>query len=362
MSHDLTVYQARLAQSQYVANSSFLHAVTWRYSHMGRILVEKASRNNAVVCVIGHVVEQRLNYGPTGNYITGEFGSLQKAKYQLQITKPTGTPFVKDYDVALTALKVLQNQATSMGDRHNLIVVDGKSENIRSTKDVFEKRAHAIPHPSATDTDAIIPGGETTVDTETENWPVPTNMREKLDAIKYEYCTQPLLVYMVDDRFVEPPDVVDTIGGALVQLQFELVHYHISKNKHDSFNRTIAQITVIQPGAPPPTSSLKRTNVRSAPLRANPLLALQQENVRQNQPVAGPSYINKSALCVANSSTQGNSSQSKNESSNQASESATFSSVWDDAVNEDNGTLPRNYGMQLILTKTEHTHGNEYNF
>ncbi|KAF8262734.1 hypothetical protein EI94DRAFT_1704548 [Lactarius quietus] len=154
MSHDLTAYQARLAQSQYyVANSSFLHAVTWIYSRTGRILVEKASKNNAVVCVVGHVVEQRLDCGPTGNYITGEFGSLQKAKYRLQITKPTGTPFTKDYDVALTALKVLQNQATSTGDRRNLIVVDSKNENIHSTKDVFEKRVHAIPHPSATDTD-----------------------------------------------------------------------------------------------------------------------------------------------------------------------------------------------------------------
>ncbi|KAF8264399.1 hypothetical protein EI94DRAFT_1738536 [Lactarius quietus] len=97
-------------------------------------------------------------------------------------------------------------------------------------------------------------------------------MREKLGAIQNEYRVQPLPAYTMDDRFIEPAVVVDTIAGALVQVQFELLHYHISKRSHDSFNATIAQITVIQPGAPLATLSLKRKNVRNGPLRANPLL------------------------------------------------------------------------------------------
>ncbi|KAF8260873.1 hypothetical protein EI94DRAFT_1811118 [Lactarius quietus] len=117
MAHKLATCQANLAQLQYyTANNSFLHAVTQCYSHTGHILVEKATKNNALVNMVGTVVEQCLDCGPTGNFITGEFGSLQKVKYQLQLTKPFGTPFMKDYDTALNALKILQNQAHQTGE------------------------------------------------------------------------------------------------------------------------------------------------------------------------------------------------------------------------------------------------------
>jgi len=166
----------------------------------------------------------------------------------------------------------MQGQVATTGDRRNFIVADGKNENFRFTKDVFEKRAQVIPRPGINDDDVLPADAETTVDDETERWPVPDNMHDKLDAIKYEYKAQPVPAYTMEDVFVEPAAVVDTIAGALVHVQFELVHYHISKRSHDSFNATVAQITVILPGAPPPTSSLKRKNVRNGPLRANPLL------------------------------------------------------------------------------------------
>jgi len=48
-----------------------------------------------------------------------------------------------------------------------------------------------------------------------ERWPVPDNMHDKLDAIKYEYKAQPVPAYTMDDVFVEPAAVVDTIAGTL---------------------------------------------------------------------------------------------------------------------------------------------------
>ncbi|KAF8264018.1 hypothetical protein EI94DRAFT_1703548 [Lactarius quietus] len=122
---------------------------------------------------------------------------------------------------------------------------------------------------------AIPLGMESMVDDETENWPVPENMHANLDAIKYDYKVQPLPVYTEDNHYVKPADIIDTISGVFVQLQFELVHYHISKRHHDSFNGTIAQIIVIKPGAPPTTSSLKHKNIRCGPMCPNPLLITQ---------------------------------------------------------------------------------------
>ncbi|KAF8263825.1 hypothetical protein EI94DRAFT_1806660 [Lactarius quietus] len=145
MTHDLAAYHAHLSQSQYyIANGTSPHAVTWRYSRMGHVLVEKTSKNNTLISVVGHVVEHCLNCRPTGNYVTGEFSSLKKAKFQLQLMKPNGTPFAKDFDASLNALKNLQNQAASTSDRCNLIVTDGKNENICFTKDIFEKRVRLL--------------------------------------------------------------------------------------------------------------------------------------------------------------------------------------------------------------------------
>ncbi|KAF8258946.1 hypothetical protein EI94DRAFT_1690985 [Lactarius quietus] len=110
------------------------------------ILVEKSSKNNALLSIVGHVVEQHLDCGPTGNYITGEFRSLEKAKYQLQLTKLMGTPFVKDYDIALNTSKNMQGQVAATGDRRNFIIADSKNENFRFTKDVFKKKSASLTH------------------------------------------------------------------------------------------------------------------------------------------------------------------------------------------------------------------------
>lgn len=143
MSLDYGNVHADIASSiLYAANSSFLHAVVWRYHRSGRVLVEKTGKDSAMVSLVARVVEQRLDCGPSGNY-TGEFGSLASAKYHLHVTKPIGTPFAKDYDLALQNFKSLQDQAASTDDKRNFIVVDGMNENLRFTRNVFEKRVRS---------------------------------------------------------------------------------------------------------------------------------------------------------------------------------------------------------------------------
>ena len=120
------------------------------------------------------------------------------------------------------------------------------------------------------------------VDHETEHWPVSADLRKELDDVKYEFRAVPLRVY-VGDRFVEPIEVNDTIRGALVEVHYELRHFFIATDSYDSFNATIEQILVLQPGEAPPDTPYKRKNVRDGPIRLNPTPA-QQQRFQQSPP------------------------------------------------------------------------------
>ena len=102
-------------------------------------------------------------------------------------------------------------------------------------------------------------------------------------------CANPLPVYTETDKFVEPLDVKATIRGALVEVQFDLHHYCIRSKLQDSFNATMVQILVIQPGKAEPVLSNKRKNVRNGPVCLNPLSAKQKKTTDEDEPVAGSS-------------------------------------------------------------------------
>ncbi|KAF8263715.1 hypothetical protein EI94DRAFT_1806762 [Lactarius quietus] len=125
------------------------------------------------------------------------------------------------------------------------------------------------------------------VDTETDNWPVSPDFQDDLDALKYNFSAQPLQVY-VGNKFIELTDVNDTIRDALVEVHFELRHFYISSEAYDSFNATIEQIIVLQPGATRPNSLYKRKNVCTGPIRLNPAFA-HQEQTHINSSVASSS-------------------------------------------------------------------------
>lgn len=134
------------------------------------------------------------------------------------------------------------------------------------------------------------------MDSETENWPLPSNLREELDEIKYEYCALPLAVY-IGNNFVEPRDVNEAIRGALVELHFELHHSYNFMRREDFFHASIEQIMVLQPGQPRRTSPYKRRNVRDGPIRLNPTLALlMQESGSSSQQQQGTSDTHRALI------------------------------------------------------------------
>jgi hypothetical protein len=121
------------------------------------------------------------------------------------------------------------------------------------------------------------------VDSETENWPLSSNLREELDRIKYEYRALPLPVY-IGNNFVEPRNVNEAIRGALVELHFELHHSDNFMRRQDFFSASIEQIMILQPGQPRRTSPYKRRDPRDGPIRLSPSLArIMDESSSQQQ-------------------------------------------------------------------------------
>jgi len=105
---------------------------------------------------------------------------------------------------------------------------------------------------------------------------VRPSLRDALDKIKYDFEACPLAVY-VDDRFIPPVDVQNLLKGALVEVQFELRHFSIAKKKEDSYNATIKQVLVLQPGRERPPNAFKRRNLFDGPVRLNPTLVSAKE-------------------------------------------------------------------------------------
>jgi hypothetical protein len=103
------------------------------------------------------------------------------------------------------------------------------------------------------------------MDTETENWPMPSKHKEEFESIKHDFVACPLGVYR-DKTMVEPGNVNDVLKGALVEIFFTMRHYYLRDKKFDTFQAEIQQIKVVKPGGSIPTSGFKRRNAREGPL------------------------------------------------------------------------------------------------
>lgn len=122
------------------------------------------------------------------------------------------------------------------------------------------------------------------------------DLRTDLDGIKKTYRAVPLPVF-ARDRFIEAVNINETIKGALVELHFEFHHYCIKSKNQDSFNATIQQILVLQPGAPRPTTAYKRKNFRDGPVQLKLVLELATLD-----PVAGPGVLITQPFLASSSS------------------------------------------------------------
>ncbi|KAI9466948.1 hypothetical protein BJY52DRAFT_32971 [Lactarius psammicola] len=79
---------------------------------------------------------------PNGNTLNRSYGSLATAKFQLQLAKPSGTPFAVNYYKVLDHLEKIEAQVAFTQDRRNLSVLDRQNKIPCFRQDVFEKRVY----------------------------------------------------------------------------------------------------------------------------------------------------------------------------------------------------------------------------
>ncbi|KAH9014178.1 hypothetical protein EDB83DRAFT_2321557 [Lactarius deliciosus] len=91
-------------------------------------------------------------------------------------------------------------------------------------------------------------------------------------------------------------EVNNVLKGALVELHFELHHYHIrikeSNTNFDCFNATIEQIIILQTSAARPSSAYKRKNIGQGPIRMVSAAALHRtrdSDTDEGSQLGGPS-------------------------------------------------------------------------
>jgi hypothetical protein len=126
----------------YVAAAAFLSNVGWAQDGFAHMLKNKDNRDDAVVIVVGKVIDDRLFCGPTGNWATGnQYGSLEGAKYTFVLGQPEEEVFASDFDIAFKALGKIQSSVASMSHRMHFLIGEGEKFNsLRFSTNVFEKR------------------------------------------------------------------------------------------------------------------------------------------------------------------------------------------------------------------------------
>ena len=148
MEHDLQPRRTRLLKSNsYVASPGCKNSVTWYREKAGNVLIEPNTKTNAVLAVIGEILENRLDCDGHGNFRKRVFQTgietLDKAKYQLLLGKPNDTPFAADFDVAVDTLSYMQGKIATAADRENLIIRERQEKTLRFTREIFETRTQA---------------------------------------------------------------------------------------------------------------------------------------------------------------------------------------------------------------------------
>lgn len=145
MEHNLQQHRGQLLLNpSYCASPVFLSGIGWEVESSGDILIDKATDENTVACVVGHLKEHHFFVTPNGNYSTVEYGDFSHTKFHFVIGNPECTLFAEDFLKALDVISKLQAQIASTPNRVNFIASAGRSKVLRFTRPVFKKRVRLL--------------------------------------------------------------------------------------------------------------------------------------------------------------------------------------------------------------------------
>lgn len=103
---------------------------------------EKITNEDAVLILVGKVLDDRLFCGPSGNWSPNNtFGGLRTAKYNFTLGLPDEDAFTNDFTSAFKTLGTLQNNIASTPHRLHFLLGEGEQfSTLRFATPVFEKR------------------------------------------------------------------------------------------------------------------------------------------------------------------------------------------------------------------------------
>ena len=103
---------------------------------------EKTTNEDAVLILVGKVLDDRLFCGPSGNWSPNNtFGGLRTAKYNFTLGLPDEDAFTSDFTSAFKTLGTLQNNIASTPHRLHFLLGEGEQfSTLRFATPVFEKR------------------------------------------------------------------------------------------------------------------------------------------------------------------------------------------------------------------------------
>ena len=143
MEHNLNPCHTHLLNSNsYVASSGCKNFVAWYMEKVGHVLIEPDTKKNAVLAIVGKVLENCLDCNRHGNFRKQNFQSgcktMDKAKYQVMLGKPDNTPFADNFNIAVDTLATLQDKIAHGPDCKNLIIKEQQVRMLCFMRGIFK--------------------------------------------------------------------------------------------------------------------------------------------------------------------------------------------------------------------------------
>lgn len=128
-----------LKSNSYDGNNHFHSAFSWQSQNVGHILINNATNENTVLAIVSQVLEKGLQCSSSGNYHGCNYETLEKAKFQLFLGKPTKTGFTNNFNATIQKLVTLQAYIVLYPLCKNLIVLNGHEKMFWFTCNMFKE-------------------------------------------------------------------------------------------------------------------------------------------------------------------------------------------------------------------------------
>ncbi|KAJ7050831.1 hypothetical protein C8F01DRAFT_1263520 [Mycena amicta] len=292
---------------QYLASPQAAAAHSWKRRESGHALSmkdDKGEYNISIVTVIGKVSDTGLFVEGLGRWKnTFADTPMEKAKYQMQLERPEGTPFVTDWDIAIGHAAKFQKLIQKTPQVRNLIIDDNPSEPyLRLVKHAFEEKKDDQPG------------------YDTDQWTVPEEYEMKFFETGHKFRFTPVLVTDMNGKRVRSDLITEALQGNIVECHFSVRHYKLKDNHgvfYDLFTGDIEEVCVldhaplmkkmthvnwhdilanappsippaVRASVPPPVPPTPRANtparIPKMPIAISPMVDLQMPGVGPNPP------------------------------------------------------------------------------